>query len=193
MMLQKIILRSKKKSPDQGFLTIEVIAATLVAFGFLMFSLQALAAAMLMKIQAQQDQRADQLIQEDIERIGGLSSTLTLDLDNQLANNLPTRCDVANYDLGYGDALWDALIAQTPNGDPDLDTLLLPDSGGLVTLRLSRTHLDANPHRTLKIFYQVTNSNNNVFDDDVVGDIDDDVIVTTRYVEIIPDEALRCP
>ena len=183
MMLQKIILQSKKKSSDQGFLTIEVILATVVSFFFLMFSLQAFATAMFMKVQAQQDQRADQLIQEDIERIGGLSSTLTL--------NMNVACNLTGYDNGY-DRLWDALIAQVPAGNAALDASLLSDGTG-VTLRLSRTHLNNNPNRTLKIFYQVTNSNGDVDNNgDVFGDADD-VIAATRYVEIIPDEALRCP
>jgi len=182
MMLQKIILQSKKKSADQGFLTIEVIAATLIAFGFLMFSLQALAAAMFMKIQAQQDQRADQLIQEDIEVFSSLGSTL--------GNTI--NCNATNYANGYAQALWDAFDEpSTPliheSEQPITVSLLTNATSGTASLTLSRTHLIAEPNRTLKIFYQVTSS-----DDATVGNADD-VPVTTRYVEIIPDEALRCP
>ncbi len=169
-MWQKIILQSKKNLPDRGFLTLEVIVATLVAFFFLMFSLQALALAMFMKVQAQEDQRADQLIQEDIEAFGSLSSTLTLNLD--------TNCDVDAYDDGYAFALWNAFDTDTA-----VTTPLLTDGTGNAELSLSRTHVSENdstaPHRTLKIFYQVTNND---------GDI-----IATRYLEMIPDEALRCP
>lgn len=190
MIWQKIILQSKKNSPNKGFLTIEIIVATIVAFGFLMFSLQALAVAMLMKLQAQQDQRADNLIQEDIERIGGLSSSLTLGLDAQLAANLPTACNVDDFDDGYAFALLDSIPAEFVNGAPALDTSLVTGVVGGVQLRLSRTALDGDsvaPHRTLGIYYRVMSSNNNAFDDG------DDVEVANRYVEIIPDEALRCP
>ncbi len=53
------------------------------------------------------------------------------------------------------------------------------------TLTLNRTHISNNgtssapPHKTLKIYYRVTNSNNE--------------LVTDRYVEVIPDVALECP
>ena len=176
-MWQKIILQSKKNLPDRGFLTLEIIIATLVAFGFLMFSLQALTLSMFMKVQAQEDQRADQLIQEDIERVGSLSSILPLDQNT---------CDATTYDNGYAKELWDDLIADTPQTSPDLTaSLLTPGAGGATgtTLSLSRTHISANEttglYRNLKIHYQVTNSNSE--------------IIASRYLELIPDAALQCP
>ena len=53
------------------------------------------------------------------------------------------------------------------------------------TLTLNRTHISNNssssdpPHKTIKIYYRVTNSNNE--------------LVADRYVEVIPDVALECP
>ncbi len=174
-MWQKIILQSKKNLPDRGFLTLEVIVATLVAFFFLMFSLQALALAMFMKVQAQEDQRADQLIQEDIERVGNLSSILTAG-----------DCNAINYNAGYANALWLALEADTPPTSPDLTaSLLTPSAGGATgtTLSLDRTHISAIENNgffsNLRIYYQVTNGDNE--------------IVASRYLEIIPDAALQCP
>ncbi len=179
-MWQKIILQSKKNLPDRGFLTLEIIVATLVAFFFLMFSLQAVTLSMFMKVQAQEGQKADQLIQEDIERFGNLSNTLTLDLDTKLADDAQdTNCDVVDYNDSYAFALWDAF------DDPDtaVTTPLLTDGTGNAELSLSRTHVSENdstgPYRTLKVFYQVTNND---------GDI-----IANRYLEMIPDEALRCP
>lgn len=175
-MWQKILLQSKKKLPDQGFLTLEIIVATIVAFGFLMFSLQTLAFAMMMKIQAQKDQRADQLIQEDIERLSSLSSTLTLNLD--------TNCTVNAYANGYAQGLWNALIAQVPAGDPNLTTPLLTGGTGGITLTLTRINLNADstaPHRTIRLFYQVTSSD------------DPATIIASRIIEMIPEEALECP
>ena len=171
-MWQKILLQSKNNSPDQGFLTLEIIIATLIAFFFLLFSLQAFAFAMFMKVQAQQDLRSEQLIQEDIERLSSLSSTLNLG-----------DCDPPDYvSNSYAFELWDSLITQVPNGNAELTTSLHSDGTGL-TLSLSRNNVSAvdstSPHRNLKIFYQVTNS--------------DGAIVASRYLEIIPDEALRCP
>ena len=175
-MWQKIILQSKKNLPERGFITLEVIIATIVAFGFLMFSLQAISFAMLMKVQAQKDQRADQLIQEDLARLGSLSNTLNLDLDN--------NCNVDDYNNSYAQALWDALIGQMPNGDSDLTMPLLDNSPGAITLTLNRTHVDdisVPPHRTLRLFYAVTSSDppNN--------------LIASRFIEIIPEEALQCP
>ena len=174
-MWQKIILQSKKNLPDRGFLTLEIIVATLVAFFFLMFSLQALTLSMFMKVQAQEDQRADQLIQEDIERVGNLSNILTAG-----------ECNAASYNDGYAKELWDDLIADTPQTSPDLTaSLLTPSAGGATgtTLSLSRTHISANEttglYRNLKIHYQVTNSNSE--------------IIASRYLELIPDAALQCP
>ena len=174
-MWQKIILQSKKNLPDRGFLTLEVIVATLVAFFFLMFSLQALALAMFMKVQAQEDQRADQLIQEDIERVGNLANTLALNPEDD--------CDVTNYDDGYAWELWNDLVAEAPTVTTSLLTSVNPGEATGTVLTLNRTHisyLDSNaPHRNLKIYYQVTNSDND--------------LIASRYLEIIPDEALRCP
>ncbi len=176
-MWQKIILQSKKNLPDRGFLTLEVIVATLVAFFFLMFSLQALALAMFMKVQAQEDQRADQLIQEDIERVGSLGNTLATG-----------NCNATIYDdTSYARELWDDLIADTPQTSPDLTaSLLTPSNGGATgtTLSLYRTNISTNTNSTssyvnLKIFYQVRNSDND--------------LIASRYLEMIPDEALRCP
>ncbi|MGK7897850.1 MAG: hypothetical protein AB4372_30595 [Xenococcus sp. (in: cyanobacteria)] len=181
-MWQKILLQSKKNLPDRGFLTLEIIIATIVAFGFLMFSLQALAFAMMMKIQAQKDQRADQLIQDELARLGSLSSTLNLNRD--------TNCNVDQYDDAdddndsYAQALWDALIAQVPGGDPDLTIPLFDDVPDGITLTLNRSHADGisvAPHRTLRIFYQVTSSDNPNED------------ISSRFIEIIPEEALLCP
>ena len=175
-MWQKIILQSKTNLPERGFITLEVIIATIVAFGFLMFSLQAISFAMLMKVQAQKDQRADQLIQEDLARLGSLGSTLNL--------TPSTNCNVNDYNNSYAQALWDALIAQTPNGDPDLTIPLLTDGTGGITLTLNRTHVDdmsVAPHRTLRIFYQVTSSDN-------LAAVD-----ASRFIEIIPEQALQCP
>ena len=179
-MWQKILLQSKKKLPNRGFLTLEIIVATLVAFFFLMFSLQALALAMFMKVQAQEDQRADQLIQEDIERVGNLGNTLTT-----------ANCNATTYNnTSYARALWNNLTATAPDAnDPNSEltaSLLTPSNGGATgtTLSLYRTNISTNTNSTssyvnLKIFYQVRNSDND--------------LIASRYLEMIPDEALRCP
>ncbi len=172
-MWQKIILQSQRNRnlPDQGFLTLEIIIATLVAFAFLMFSLQALVLGMYLKVQAQEDQRADQLIQEDIERVSSLGNTLSTG-----------DCDAATYNDGYARELWDDLIAAAPTVTTSLLTANSGEASG-TTLTLNRTHVsytnNTAPFRSLRIYYQVQNNDND--------------IIASRYLEIIPDEALQCP
>lgn len=192
-MLKTITLKNKQKKPiDKGFITIEIIIALLIAFGFLMVSLQTLVLAMVFKVGAQEEQRADKLIQEEVERLNDLGSTLAL------GANMADACE-GNADLngdstagdGYGQALWNlrngsvTTDATSTNTVPDTETLL----GKTLTITGTRnaTPGDSNltPHRILGIAYQVTTP-----DED--GDGADEVIAN-RYVEVIPDEALECP
>ncbi|MDJ0901166.1 MAG: hypothetical protein QNJ55_20390 [Xenococcus sp. MO_188.B8] len=179
-MWQKIILQSQRKKtlPDKGFLTLEIIIATLVAFAFLMSSLQALVLGMYLKVQAQEDQRANQLIQEDIEAFASLSSTLNLDLN--------TNCDPIDYNTSYAFGLWNSFddTGTTAVYEPDEPVIIsLLSGGGGAELTLNRTHVSAingtAPFRTLGIYYQVRNNDND--------------LVASRYIEMIPDQALRCP
>lgn len=192
----------KTAKTEQGFITIEVIAALVVGFTFFMFSLQAFVYSIGLKVQAQEKQRANELIQEDIERM------------SQLGSN-PALAGVCNptggtpYNNGYGSGLWNSLIAAVPNNDAALTKTIinkiqtdgLVDTGGQ-TLALRRFHVSTNagasdaPHRTLKVGYQVWygNSATNTFltKDGVVPTATDNAIAET-YVEVIPDVALLCP
>ena len=173
-MWQQVILQSKKTLPDKGFLTLEIIVATLVAFFFLMFSLQALTLSMFLKVKAQEDLRANELIQEDIERVGDLSGNIPFD------ENI---CDMTVYEGSYPELLWKSLTTKAPTVTSSLiKTTDIYESKGAL-LSLYRTHVSAAdmipPFRNLRIFYQVKKANNQV--------------VASRYLEIIPDEALRCP
>jgi hypothetical protein len=188
----KIIILSnqKKKAADRGFVTLEIIIALLIAFGFLMVSLQTLVAAMAFKVQAQEKQKADKLIQEDVERLNDLGSIakLTFGADKLQACSGDANNDGTAND-GYSQQLWANLQADTPDGDDDLEVKLLSvvKSGGTEesgkTLTLTRTQLpvttSGDPNRILGISYQVNDSDGN--------------LIAQRYVEVIPDEALECP
>ena len=108
-----------------------------------------------------------------------LSSTLTLDLN--------TNCDADVYGNGYAFGLWDSFDdTGTPEYEPDEPVIIsLLSGGGGAELTLNRTHVSANPingtapFRTLGIYYQVRNNDND--------------LVASRYIEMIPDQALRCP
>lgn len=182
-MWQKITLKQRTRQLNKGFITLEILISILIALAFVAFSMQALVFAMLFKVQAQEDQRADQLIQEDIERLNNLGSTA-----------IAGTCNAATYTGGYANGLWSALIAEAPNVTKQL--LKTVNSDGSVTtegttLSLNRTHISDNvnyssvPHRTLKINYQVIKP-------DADGDGNPEIIAS-RYVEVIPDVALECP
>ena len=179
-------LKSVISSKEKGFITLEILISILIASGFLAVAMQSLVYAMAIKVQAQEKQRATQLISEDLETA------------NELANrsNLSGDCDATAYANGYGDELWDALIADTATRT----TSLLSDGGGK-QLALERTHVSAGagnsaaPHRTLRIKYQVWDWDGTNFLDRAgnTRDVATDEPIAETYVEIIPDVALACP
>ena len=171
--MNKLFQLKHKKSLSQGFTTLEVLISIIIALAFVSVAMQSFVLAMGMKVIAQEKQRANQLIQEDLERIAVLGSNIAEDHDN--------KCSPAAYANGYAKELWDDVAS---GGDLTVQLLRKADgteSGN--TLTLSRTHVSDTtsnpPHRTLKINYKVTDS-----------DSDD---IAERYVEVIPDVALLCP
>lgn len=193
-----ILSNRKKKSSDRGFVTLEIIISLLIAFGFLMVSLQTLVAAMAFKVQAQEKQKADKLIQEDVERINDLGANLILGAtgteacDGDLDGN-------GTFNDGYSQNLWTALQADTPDDDDKLKVKFstkVNEEGQGKVLTLNRTQLDVNTsklpnntngdnNRILGVSYQVTVPDEN-------GDNKPEII-TQRYVEVTPDAALECP
>ena len=150
-----------------------------------MMSLQTLALAMVFKVQAQEEQKADKLIQEDIERLNDLGSTLSLGATGIEACDGDLDDD-GTADDGYSQGLWDALQADTPDGHPDLRVQLVTinnsPAGEILTLTRSpqlNVPTSGSPNRILGISYQVTDESG--------------TLITNRYVEVIPDAALECP
>ena len=144
IMWKTITLKNKtKKLSNQGFITIEIIIALLIAFGFLMVSLQTLVLGMVFKVQAQEEQKADKLIQEDIEAIQDRASgnTLTPRLAAILTNNddvntgfnqndepIDDVCNASNYNQGYAQALWFAYTNQDYDGNNTYSSPLINNS-----------------------------------------------------------------
>jgi type II secretory pathway pseudopilin PulG len=144
-MWKTIILNNqKKKVADRGFVTLEIIIALLIAFGFLMVSLQTLVAAMVFKVQAQEKQKADKLIQEDVEDVQDLANgdILTSRLAAILTNNDDTTtgfnpnsnqpiddvCNAVNYNRGYAQALWYTFTNRDYDGDSTYSSPLIDQS-----------------------------------------------------------------
>ena len=145
IMWKTIRLKNKtKKLSNQGFITIEIIIALLIAFGFLMVSLQTLVLGMVFKVQAQEEQKADKLIQEDIEAIQDRASgnTLTPRLAAILTDNddpntglnsatnepIDDVCNASTYAEGYAQALWFAYTNQDYNGDNIYSSNIIDDT-----------------------------------------------------------------
>ena len=210
--IQKLVyLKIKTNQKDLGFITLEVIVALIVGLAFFAVGLQAFGTAMAMKAQSIEKQRANELIQEDIERISQLGSTLAIGTPSPTCN--PTGATVADaYNNGLAQELWNELIGEAPANSPNLrknvvnrvdtTTGAVTNTGGR-TIVLERTHVSENggggatvPYRTLKIGYQVwywddaTNTLRNR--NNTIPTATDDAIAET-YVEVIPDVALSCP
>ncbi len=160
----------------------EVIVATLITFLFLAGSLQAIVLATFIRVQAQEKQLSNQLIQEDIE---ALQSTA-----ENLARN-DSLCSANTLANGYAQALITAYSGNTYQLDE-------PFFG--YTMRLHRDYLgdgrlidgttgnttdiaeSTPPHRVLKVRYVTQSVKNGTTKD-----------VTEHYVEVIPSAALQCP
>lgn len=211
-----IRVRKIAHQKDKGFVTFEIIISILIALAFVAVSMQSLVYAMAMKVQAQEKQRANQLIQEDIERmnqLGGTALTPTTVADPiPVCDPVATPADATTtpstpaytpYQNSYANALWTAVNAtgtQTKNLLEKIDT----STGAVDTsgkqLALQRFHISGAtnnstfPHRTLKVRYQVWewNGSNYIASDGSSPSTGDEPIAET-YVEVIPDVALACP
>jgi prepilin-type N-terminal cleavage/methylation domain-containing protein len=171
-MLKKTHIFFTKKSNSQGFTLIEVLIAILIATIFVAVSMQAMVLATMLRIKAQEKEKANQLIQEDIETIKVVSASLALD---------KSKCSATNYNDGYA-----ATIIQSQN----LSTAQTTSFSGY-TLSLNRNLIGDNtsessqtiaPHKILKIRYTV---------DAIKGSATR--TIANDYVEIIPNVALQCP
>jgi type II secretory pathway pseudopilin PulG len=179
--MKKLFKFKHKKSLNQGFTTLEILISIIIALAFVSVAMQSFVYAMALKVQAQEKQRANQLIQEDMERANTLASNIAVDHGN--------KCNPAAYGNGYAKALWDVV---EPTGSTRRTVKLLKMADGTTagkTLGLIRTPVSAasstSPHRTLKINYQVKELNSS---GNPTGNA-----IAERYVEVIPDVALQCP
>jgi len=191
------LFKTSKASKKNGFITLEVIVSIAVSLAFVMLAFQSIAYAMAIKVQAQEKQKANELISEDIERMNQLGSN----------NNLGGVCNPANYAGGYAQALWDDLEPNTPSNanPPPTKTLIrtVNDDGSnddvgktlaLMRFQFNDTTTSTAPFRTLKVGYRVWGWDGANFTDKDGGAIDaNDNPIAETFVEVIPDDALSCP
>ena len=188
--MQKLLKFNYRKTSNQGFSTLEVLISIIIALAFVSFALQSFVLGIAIKIQAQEKQRANQLIQEDLERLSELASIIAEDHDNK-CNPVATTAKTA-FQNGYAQELWedlDAIAAPTVNLLVASDGTTSGKKIGLIRSQINDlsdpSPPDDAPYRTLKINYQVQELNS---EDNPVGEV-----IAERYVEVMPDVALRCP
>lgn len=173
----KILLKTNQKIAftESGFTLLEVLVAVLIGFFFVIGSMQALVLATAIRVEAQERQRADQLIQEDIEQVKSTASTLAV--DHKLCS--ATAFDPSNNDGtgGVYDSYAEKLFWTLP-GVPSPKYLI----EGVTTSKqysLNRTRDETNSTaKVLKINYTVVESGSTV---------------ATDYLEVIPNAAIQCP
>jgi type II secretory pathway pseudopilin PulG len=196
--MKKLLKFQHRKSLNQGFTTLEILISIIIALAFISVAMQSFVLAMGMKVQAQAKQRANQLIQEDLERTNVLASNIAVDHDAK-CNPAATPAKTA-YQNGYAQALWEAV---EPAGSTQPTVQLLKMADGTTagkTFVLIRNQIDyvSNPsdpddapYRTLKINYQVQELDDS--GNAIVDDTGNPIVIAERYVEVIPDVALQCP
>jgi type II secretory pathway pseudopilin PulG len=195
-LLFKLSQRTSQK--EAGFSTLEILISLIIALLFVALTMQSLVYAMAMKVQAQEKQRANELIQEDIERINQLGSTLS-------TSPVAATCNSTNYAGGYARLLWNDLQTAAPNTETTTSqtkTIIkkikangsLDTSGKQIGLKRFEIANNTVPYRTLRVSYQVWYWNGTNFTNKMGGtpNTGDEPIAET-YVEIIPDVALQCP
>jgi type II secretory pathway pseudopilin PulG len=197
-LLFKLSQRTSQK--EAGFSTLEILISLIIALLFVALTMQSLVYAMAMKVQAQEKQKANELIQEDIERLNQLGSTLPTPPVAATCN--PVGVPAVAYQNGYAQLLWNSipLATQTKTVIKKVKSDGSVGIGGK-QLALRRFHVSSTnnnsafPHRTLKVGYQVwwgwdgTNYKNKIGGNIAAGDEP----IAETYVEIIPDVALQCP
>ena len=184
-------LSKKQAKQETGFFTIEILVSLLIAMAFVLVSLQSMVYATMLKVQAQERQRANQLIKEEIERVNSLASNIAItDAD----------CDAANYADGFAQELWNDVQTYTnpptSTNPPPIEFLIQETqadgtiAGSGRRFGLNRIHVSSStngsdaPHRTLRVGYEVREWDGTNFIGDMIAD---------TYIEVIPDVALSCP
>lgn len=188
--MPKLLIFKHKKPLNQGFTTLEILISIIIALAFVSVAMQSFVYAMAMKVQAQEKQRANQLIQENLERVTTLGSNIAQDHDDK-CNPIATPTSVppkTAYQNGYAYELWEDF-----KDEPKPTAHLLKTESGK-KIRSTPTPINDStdpsppedaPYRTLKIRFQVRELDS---DDEPTGDV-----IAERYVEVIPDVALQCP
>lgn len=145
---------------------LEVLAALMISFAFLMGTLNALAITALMQVKAERQAQAMYWIQQDLETIRAQAASQTVD---------STKC-TSIFSTSYAGALQNTLVGNTNTSATTITTKTLVNR----TYTMTRITGGGNTNsQILTISYTVGNT----------GDASN---LATLYTEIIPPNALSC-
>jgi type II secretory pathway pseudopilin PulG len=180
----------KLSSSESGFSLLEVIIAILTITAFLTGTLQLMAVDALYKVRSERQAQANFWIQEDFEDVKYLASALNVKSEPANPN---VSADVCTGTEGYATALRRQLTGTpVPNPIPT-DPQLVGDReivGKEYSLyrTFDITNQSANPHR-LRIDYRVQLAQGETANDYR----NQENVIATSSVEVIPDASFECP
>jgi hypothetical protein len=165
--MNKFILKLLTRSTDDGFTIIDVIIGLLVAFLFLMASLQAMVVEAYFRIAGQASSEGLLLIQQDLEEVRFLATEAQLPY-------VPATCT-----SGYGAALQSKV--NTNKSSP-----YTAKPNNTIEYQLTRiATVSASDNKVLTLTYSAKRDPN--------GGTNYTKEVATLYTEVIPDAAFECP
>ena len=182
-MLKQIILNQKKFQSDSGFGLMEVLVAALITFFFVIGSMQALVLATAMRVQAQEKQRASQLIQEYIEQIQFEAEDLATNHRLCSANAYDTD---GSTDFSASPPVVDSYAQSLAVNLPSIPSpkQLLNGAGKTYGLGIVDSTFPGSTAKVLKISLEVKEWNGS----SLIGNA-----IAEDYIEVIPNAAFECP
>jgi Tfp pilus assembly protein PilV len=174
--------RTQKASSEAGFSLLEVVIAILTITLFLLGTLQLMAVNALYKVRSERQSRADFWIQEDMEDVKSIASTL---------NNPNTFCP--NTSNGYAIALRNELGRTAAAANTTSQTVGSRTLVGKNYTLFREFPDDANaqrsrPHR-LRIDYRVALASGQIANDYQ----NQETTISTASFEVIPNASFQCP
>lgn len=177
--LKELLLTSR--FPAQGFTMLEVLAALMISFAFLMGALNGITMAVWMQVKAERQAQANYWIQQDLENVKSLAATQATDT---------TKC-TSVFSTSYAGALQTQIqsvivgssISYITSGNTVTTTSTSPlvnKSYQLVRITRESNTIPSTP-QLLTITYTVQELN------------DSTRTLATLYTEIIPAPAMACP
>jgi Tfp pilus assembly protein PilV len=181
-MLKFIILKTKIHRKDQGFTMLEVLVAGLIAFFFIIGSLQAMVLATMLRVQSLEKERANELIQEDKEAIKARANNFAIPVANAdptlteldpaetsltaADTNLSNLCNPTSANLGFARLFRDAPTQYANNstkvgglGEASIGTAIpldVPTNKKVLNSYSSNDTSATSPGRTLRLFRTYT-------------------------------------